>query len=101
MTQIEIDRIQIALYGVSSQVAEAAAEDLDTELKRRLGVFPANDMAAFDMGDLAIGSVESETALDAAALRGILADRLVQVIRHRMVNASVDSSATSTNQGGV
>jgi hypothetical protein len=101
MTHIEIDRIQIALYGVSSQVAEAAAVDLDAELKRRLGVFPQHDMAAFDMGELAIGSVESEAALDAAALRGIIADRIVQVIRHRMVRGSEDLSQTSTNQGGV
>jgi len=101
VTHIEIDRIQIALYGVSSQVVEAATVDLVGELKRRLGVFPQNDMAAFDMGELAIGSIESETALDAAALRGIIADRMAQVIRHRIVNSVENSSRASTNQGGV
>ena len=101
MTHIEIDRIQIALHGVSSQVVEAAAMDLDQELRRRLGVFPQNDMAAFDMAELAIGSVKSEATLDAAALRGIIAERIAQVIRHRIVNSAENSSQTSTNQGGV
>jgi hypothetical protein len=100
MMHIEIDRIQIALHGVSAQVVEAAAMDLDQELRRRLGVFPQNDMAAFDMAELAIGSVKSEVTLDAAALRGIIAERMAQVIRHR-INSSMDTSQTSTSQGGV
>ena len=100
MMHIEIDRIQIALYGVCSQLAEAAAADLDAELKRRLGVFPRGDMAAFDTGEVAIGSVDGQAVLDAAALRGIIADRIVQVIRHRMAYASQSSSPTSDNTGG-
>ena len=101
MIHIEIDRIQITLYGVSSRIAEAAAVELDSELKRRLGAIAQHDMASFDMGELAIGSVQSKAAPDAAALRGIIADRIVQVIRQRMVRGSEDRSQTSTNQGGL
>ncbi|MCP4341210.1 MAG: hypothetical protein GY799_20595 [Desulfobulbaceae bacterium] len=100
MTRIEIDRIQIALHGVSSQVVEAATVDLEQELRRRLGGFPHNDMTAFDMGELALGAVESKVTLDAAALRGIIADRLVQAIGNRM-SSSGTSPQTSTSQGGV
>lgn len=101
MMHIEIGRIQIALHGVSAQVVEEAAVGLDEELRRRLGVIPQNDMVTFDMGELAIGSVESEATLDVAALRGIIADRMAQVIRHKIINSAENSSQTSTNQGGV
>ena len=100
MTHIDIDRIQIALHGVSAQVVEAATEGLDKEVRRRLGVLPHLDMSAFDMGELALGSVESKAVLDAAALRGIIADRLVQAISKRMSSFGT-SSQTSTTQGGM
>ena len=101
MTQIEIDRIQISLFGVSSQMVEAAAEDLEAELKRRLGVFPSNDLTALNVGELAVGSIESQAALDAAALRGLIADRISQVIRHRMGHGAKNSSTVATTQGGM
>lgn len=99
--RIEIDRIKISLYGISSQVVEAAAIDLRGELKRRLGVFLRSDMKTVDMGELKFGPIESETVLDAAALRGIIADRMAQVIRRKIGNFTENSSQTVTNQGGV
>ena len=98
---IEIDRIQISLFGVSAQIAEAAAEGLESELRRRLGVFPPNDLAAFDAGELVLGSIEAPATLDAAALRGIIAERISEVIRHRMVQSMQNSSPAATTQGGM
>jgi len=85
MINIDISRIRIALHGVSAQVAEAAVAGLGAELKRRLGVLPSGDLAAFDVGDLAIGPIRHESVLDASALRGLIADRLAGLIRDRLV----------------
>lgn len=92
-TIIDIKRVAVALHGVSSLVVEAAVSGLEEEVRRRLGVMPIGGMAPLDIAELAISPVRTETVLDAASLRGIIADRLVQAIREV-------GSAASTISGG-
>lgn len=80
--QIDIDRVAVALHGVSSLVVEAAVSGLENEVRRRLGVLPTGPSTALYLEELAVGPVHSRVALDAAALRGLIAERLVEVIRH-------------------
>ncbi len=100
MINIDIDRIKVALYGVSAQVVESAAAGLEAELKRRLGVLPRGDMAAFDMGELAIGPVHQEAVLDAASLRGIIAEHIMQAIRSQATADALPTFRSPTREGG-
>ena len=77
---IDVGRLDLALHGVSAAVAEAAVEGLEGALRRRLGALPPDRRGAFEQADLALGALESGSALDAGALRGIIADRLVEAI---------------------
>lgn len=99
MINVNIDNIRMTLYGVSARVVESATAGLEAELKQRLGAMPMGDMAAFDAGELAIGPLHSDTVLDAAALRGIISERLAESISVRLVsnNRSVDRT---TSAGG-
>lgn len=88
---VNIDRVKIAMHGISAQVVEAAVNNLENELKRRLGALSigyglTSRYAFVDIGELALGPVRSEAVLDAGSLRGIIADRLVQAIQHRLSN---------------
>lgn len=76
----DIERVTLTLHGVSQQIAEAAVADLDQALRRRLGAFQARDLALQDFSVLAIGPIESGATLDAAALRGLIAERLAQAL---------------------
>lgn len=100
MINIDINRINIALHGVSALVAEAAVAGLEGELKRRLGVTSVGNMAAFDIGELSIGPVHSDMVLDAAALRGIIAERLAEVILGRFESRAQAAARTTTTEGG-
>ena len=77
--RIRIDRLSLTLHGVSRLVAEQAAEGLDAELQRRLGTFPSNRPLTLERGRIALQPVHIR-GLDAAALRGAIADRLVDQI---------------------
>jgi len=79
---LQIDRIRIALHGVSALVVEAAVEGLEAEIRRHLGALGSpSRLRPLDVGELSIGPVRSEVALDAGALRGVIAERLVQAIQ--------------------
>ena len=78
---VNIDRLAVTLHGVSALVAEESVRDLKEELRRRLGVLVVSDQASADIGELAIGPIHSEMVLDPAALRAIIAERLVLAIR--------------------
>ncbi len=93
--EINIGRLVVALHGVSAAVVEEAAAGLEAELSRRLGTIPWGDMAAFDVGDLSVGPLRADSVLDAAALRGIIADRLVQAL------VAAHSEAVNTQGGTV
>ncbi len=82
---LEIDRIRIALHGVSALVVEAAADGLEAELSRRLGSLGSlSRRQPLDIGELSIGPLHGDTVWDAGALRGVIAERLVSVIREQL-----------------
>jgi hypothetical protein len=83
---IDIERLSISLHGVSRGVAEAAIAGLDQELRRRLGNLTQRSLVSGDVGVLRIGPIMGPATLDPAALRGLIAERLVLAL----------SSATST-----
>jgi len=87
MICVDINRVYIALHGVSPLVVETAVGGLEVELKRRLGQLPGWSGASLDIGDLSLGPVHKETVLDAATLRDIIADRLVCAIRSSLSNS--------------
>lgn len=86
---INIGRINIALHGVSAQMIEESLSDLDQELTRRLGVMNigqslADRVSGVDIEELALGPLKSDETLDASSLRGIIAERLVQIIHGQL-----------------
>lgn len=81
----QINRIDIALHGVSADLASAAADGLDAEIRRRIGALRIDrgmlDRAnSVDVSELAIGPVSLRAGTDAAALRGVLAERIVEAL---------------------
>ena len=84
MSELNIGRIQIALHGISAQVAEQALAGLDDALRRRLDVLQIHGVAGMDMGELSLSPVHSEAVLDASALRGLIVERLCDAIQTRV-----------------
>ena len=81
--RIDINRLHIAVHGVSAQLVEEALQGLDTELDQRLnayGIGPGIKTAGVDISELAIDPVHVETVLDVAGLRGLIADRVFDAI---------------------
>lgn len=81
MINIDINRLSINLHGVSPMLAEQAVEGLEQELRRRLGFLADGDLANFDIAELSLGPVHSTTHLDAAGLRSLLVERLVEIMQ--------------------
>ncbi len=79
---IDIERLSIALHGISAGVAEAAVNGLDEELRRRLGALAGRALVSGDLGIVRLGAITGSAVLDAAALRGLIADRLVLALSH-------------------
>ena len=79
--ELTIDRITVALHGVSADIVAAAAEGLAAELRRQLAGSqrPRRLMPAPEFIDLTPLTVAAD--IDAAALRGLLAQRLGAAIR--------------------
>lgn len=100
MINIDINRVTIALHGVSAQVVESAVKDLEEELHRRLGSLPPGISADIDIGELALGPVRSETVLDGNALRGIIAGQLAEAVRARLVGATLPDNGSIADSGG-
>jgi hypothetical protein len=73
--KLQIDRLALTLHGVSAETARAAVDGLDAEIRRRLSG-PARGWVERDLGVVVIGPVELKRARDAAALRGLIAERL-------------------------
>lgn len=99
MISLDISRVKVALHGISAQVVEEATSDLESELKRRLGVLPVGDMASINISELAIGPVPCSAVLDAETLRCIIAERLAQGIRSRLEGR--ESEMPGSSVGGV
>jgi hypothetical protein len=75
---IEIGRLSIALHGVSAEIAEAAVAGLESALRRRLGSLRAG--RSFAVPTLRVDAVDLPSDVDAAALRDLIADRLVETL---------------------
>ena len=83
--QIRIDRIHLALHGVSAQIVEAAINGLEGEIGRRLtAAGSAIRRHPVDIGELSIGPVHGGATLEAGALRSLIAEQLVQAIHGRL-----------------
>ena len=84
--RIEVDRLQIALHGVSATVAEDFSARIGRALEQRLSGFPADAVTAdLDLGLLELGRIDVKDTPDAGALAGVVADRLVEVLAMRCV----------------
>jgi hypothetical protein len=75
--RIGIDRLSIALHGISREVAEAAVAGLDGELRRRLGGMIGRALNSGDLGVISIGPIAAPGTLDPGALRALIAERLI------------------------
>ncbi len=75
--RIGIDRLSIALHGVSREVAEAAVAGLDVELGRRLGGMTKRALNSGDLGVISIGPIAAPGTLDPGTLRALIAERLI------------------------
>ena len=82
--RIDVDRLQVALHGVSAIVAEDFSTRIGRALEQRLSGLPADAVTAeLDLGLLELGRIDLKDTPDAAALAGIVADRLVAVLAMR------------------
>ena len=76
---IEIERLEIALAGVSALVAEHAVAGLGAELQQRLGSLRGNATTA-SVPELSVGPIELAPSADASALRTLIAEQLLEVL---------------------
>lgn len=88
----DINRIDIALHGVSADLASAVADGLDAEIRRRLGALRIDQgriggTHSVDVSELAIAPVSLRAGTDAAALRGLLAEHIVQALHTELQTA--------------
>ncbi len=87
MNALNIGRVQIALHGVSAQIAQEAVTGLEGALRSRLGMLQVHGMAGVDMGELSLNPVHSTVVMDANALRALIAERLADAIQTRIAVA--------------
>lgn len=88
---IEIGRLEIAIHGVSAEIAEEAVAGLDSALRRRLGSSRAG--RSFAVPALRLDAIDLPPATDAAALRELMADRLVEAIGDEPAPQQVEEDA--------
>ena len=80
MPSLDINRINIALHNMSADVAEQAIEGLATDLGLRLQMMRIHDLSSMDVGELSVGPIKQEAPFDAASLRALLVDNIIQQI---------------------
>ncbi|SFA78420.1 hypothetical protein SAMN05421688_0858 [Poseidonocella pacifica] len=73
-----IDRLSLTLHGVSEDMAAAAMEGLEAALARRLGAMRPH--GGRDIPALSLRAADLPRGADAAALRGLIADRLAEAL---------------------
>jgi hypothetical protein len=84
MTDIRIDRLELALHGVAPELAEAALDGLDAELARRLGAHGVGDAAwRARLPSIRLDPLDA-SGLDAASLRAGIAERLVALLAREL-----------------
>ncbi len=79
-TPLNIERVRIVLHGISAEIAEEAVAALPEDLRRRLGRLPLGVDAVGGLGQITVGPIEVSRALDGAALRHLIAERLADVV---------------------
>ena len=91
MTRLNIDRIALQLHGISSDIAQAAIEGLDTEIIRRLHTRGLDAAALSGLAPtLRLPTINSPIALDAESLRTQLVNGLMSLLPPALVNGSGD-----------
>jgi len=80
-TMVDIGRLNIALHGVSAEIAEAAVAGLEAALRRRLGSLRPSQ--SFAVPSLRVDAGDLPPEADAAALRDLIATRLVAALGDR------------------
>lgn len=88
---VDIERLNIALHGVSAEIAEAAVAGLETALRRRLGA--THMTRALDVPALRVDALDLPPGTDSAALRDLLADRLVQALGDSRMASQIEEDA--------
>jgi len=76
---IDIDRLSIRVHGVPSTLVEEAVAGLEGELRRRLAGRRGGVLNTA-VPTLSIGPLDLPARVDAAALRHLLADRLLDAV---------------------
>jgi hypothetical protein len=76
---IDIDRLSIRVHGVPGPLVEEAVAGLEGELRRRLGG-RSGSLLNRVVPALSIGPLDLPARSDAAALRHLLADRLLDAV---------------------
>ena len=81
ITRLHIDRIALKLHGVSTEIAQAALDGLDSEMVRRLQVRGLDSSALSGLSSsLRLPSIHSSIPLDAESLRMQIADGLMTLL---------------------
>ena len=91
MTRLNIDRIALQLHGISSDIAHAALEGLDTEIIRRLHIRGIDAAALSGLSPtIRLPAIHSQIPLDAESLRAQLVDGLMSLLPPARANSSGD-----------
>lgn len=79
--RLQVERLTLALHGVAAGVADDFGAELERALAARLAR-AGEPLARSDLSlrELRLPAVEGAAAADAAALAGIVADRLVEML---------------------
>lgn len=75
--RLQLERVRINLHGVSAELAQAAISGLESELRRRLGATVTAELQHGEQVDLRLDAVDAPPGTSAAALRRVIAQRLI------------------------
>jgi hypothetical protein len=83
-----IGLVEIALHGVSREIAETALSGLEGELARRIDARgPRLDaLASTDLADAALGPLTVAANIDSAGLRALIAEALIDHVLDRQAD---------------
>lgn len=81
MTTLDIDRIAIAIHGVSRALAEDATSDLKSAVARRIAALSLDTsaLASVDLAQVTV-AVDAPARADASALRALIADTVASEV---------------------
>ena len=88
MSRINIDRMSLRLHGITTDVAQAGLDGLDTEIIRRLQIRGLDASALSGLSNnLRLPSIHSSIAVDAETLRIQIADGIMGLLSPAMTDA--------------